>query len=118
LQQDFENAFRDTVLALRELGVEVPAVGSLKQVDVMFDQVKAEILALRFDHICALPKTLNPRTDLVVSLLNDAATNAFWRAGSGFPEWIGLTVRPVPCVHDASLANCRLKTINIALWYV
>jgi hypothetical protein len=94
LQRDFENAFRDIVSALRELGVDVPEVVSLKRADAMFDQVKAEILALGFDHICALPRTRNPRTDLVVSLMNDAATNAFWGAGPGFPEWIGLTVRP------------------------
>ena len=94
LQRDFENAFRDTASALRELGIEIPEVVSLKQADAMFDQVKAEILALGFDHICALPKTRNPRTDLIVSLMNDAATNAWWGAGPGFSEWIGVTVSP------------------------
>jgi len=94
LQRDFENAFRDTVSALRELGIEIPEVVPLKQADAMFDQVKAEILALGFDHICALPKSRNPRTDLIVSLMNDAATNAWWGAGPGFPEWIGVTVGP------------------------
>jgi len=48
LQQDFENTFRDTALALRELGVDIPEVVSLIQADAMFDQVKAEILALGF----------------------------------------------------------------------
>jgi len=117
LQRDFENAFRDTVLALRELGVEVPEVVSVKQADAMFDQIKAEILALGFDHICALPRTRNPKTDLIVSLMNDAATNAFWGAGPGFPEWIGLTVSPTPCAYQVSLTDYRSKTINIALRY-
>jgi len=94
LQRDFENAFRDTASALRELGVEIPEVVSLKQADAMFDQVEAEILALGFDHICALPKTRNPRTDLIVSLMNYAAMNAWWGARPGFPEWIGVTVSP------------------------
>jgi len=94
LQRDFKNAFRDIVSALRELGIEIPEVVSLKQADAMFDQVKAEILALGFDHVCALPRARNPKTDLIVSLMNDAATNAWWGAGPGFPEWIGVTVRP------------------------
>ena len=105
LQRDFKNAFRDTVSALRELGVEVPEVVSLKQADAMFDQVKAEILTLGFDHICALPRTQNPMTDLIVSLLNDTATNAFWGASPGFPEWIGLTVRPATWAQEASFAD-------------
>ena len=117
LQRDFKNAFKDTVSALRELGVEVPEVLSLKQADAMFDQVKAEILALGFEHICALPRARNPRTDLIVSLLNDAATNAFWGSGPGFPEWIGLTVSRTLCAYGVSLIDYRLKTINIALRY-
>ena len=48
LQRDFENAFKDTVSALHELGVEILEVISLKQADAMFDQGKAELLALGF----------------------------------------------------------------------
>jgi len=48
LQQDFENTFRDTASALRELGIDIPEVVSLIQADAMFDQVKAEILMLGF----------------------------------------------------------------------
>ena len=90
---------------MHELGVEIPEVISLKQADAMFDQVKAEILALGFDRICALPRTRNLRTDLIVSLLNDAATNAFWGSGPGFPEWIGLTVSPILCVCEVPPAD-------------
>ena len=63
------------------------------------DQIKAEILTLGFDHIYALPQTWNPKMDLIVSLMNNATTNAFWSAGLGFPEWIGLTVSPTPCMY-------------------
>lgn len=104
-------------MALHELGVEIPEVVPLKEADAMFDQVKAEILALGFDHICALPRTRNPKTDLIISLMNDAATNAWWGAGPGFPEWIGVTVGSNPYTHEASLTDYRLKTINIALRY-
>lgn len=117
LQRDFENAFKDTALALRELGVEIPEVVSLKQADAMFDQVKAEILALGFDHICALPRTRNPRTDLIISLMNDAATNAWWGAGPGYPEWIGVTVSPTRMRMRSHSLTPDQKTINIALRY-
>ena len=85
------NGFKDTVLALRELGVEIPEVVSLKQADAMFDQVKAEILVLGFNHICALPRMQSLRTDLVISLMNDTATNVWWGTGPGYPEWIGVS---------------------------
>lgn len=38
----------------------------------MFEQVKNEILAVGFDEILMIPRTTDPRTELAVSLLNDA----------------------------------------------
>lgn len=81
--------------ALAEVGVNIPSTVSLKEADAMFDQVKAEILSVGFEYIASMPRTTDARTDLIVSLLNDAGTNAFWGAGSGFTDWIGLTVRVI-----------------------
>ena len=96
LQPYFENGFKDTVLALCELGVEISEVVSLKPAEAMFDQVKAEIPVLGFNHICALPRTQSPRTDLIISLMNDAATNVWWSTGLDIRnglEW--LWVQPI-----------------------
>lgn len=38
----------------------------------MFEEVKNEILAVGFDEILMIPRSTDPRTELAVSLLNDA----------------------------------------------
>ena len=38
----------------------------------MFEEVKNEMLAVGFDEILMIPRTTDPRTELAVSLLNDA----------------------------------------------
>ena len=75
----------------------------------MFEQVKNEILAVGFEEILCIPRARDARTDLAISLLNDAGTpaprgttidakhvlsgtNAYWSTGEGFVDVIGLTV--------------------------
>lgn len=43
-----------------------------RQADIMFEEVKNEILAVGFDEILMIPRSTDPRTELAVSLLNDA----------------------------------------------
>jgi predicted ATPase len=72
MQNNFIESLSDILLALRGLGVEIQANPSRKQTDIMFEQVKNEILAVGFDEILLIPKATDPRTDLAVGLLNDA----------------------------------------------
>ena len=70
--KDFAGALEDTLSALETLGVIVNPSPSRKEVDIMFEQVKNEILAVGFENILKIPRTDNPRIDLTVQLLNDA----------------------------------------------
>lgn len=72
LRNDFTGAFNNTITALRVLGVDVCVSPSRKQADVMFEQVKNEILAVGFDEILSIPRTADRKTELAVTLLNDA----------------------------------------------
>lgn len=38
----------------------------------MFEEVKNEIMAVGFDNILTIPRTTDPKTELAISLLNDA----------------------------------------------
>lgn len=78
----------------------------------MFEIVKNEILAVGFDEIVMIPRATDPRTELAVSLLNDAGMkylelyimyifllttrlgmNAYWSPSPyAFADVIGLTV--------------------------
>jgi hypothetical protein len=92
LRKNFREALQDNLLALHALGVEVVSSPSLQNSDEMFEIVKDEILALGFEQILAIPRTQDPRIELATSLLNEASTHAFWSAGDGFADVIGLTV--------------------------
>ena len=70
--KDFAGALEDTLSALETLGVIVNPSPSRKEVDIMFEQVKNEILAVGFDDILSIPRAREARTDLAVALLNDA----------------------------------------------
>lgn len=70
--KDYSAALNDTLAALRILGVEVNAAPSRKEADVLFEQVKNEILAVGFDEIRLIPRATDHRIDLAASLLNDA----------------------------------------------
>ncbi|KAA1468392.1 histidine kinase [Dentipellis sp. KUC8613] len=91
MRNNFSAALDDTLLALHVLGVEINAAPSRMEADVMFEQVKNEILAVGFDAILAIPRASDPRTDLAVTLLGDAGVNAYWSTGEGFADIIGLT---------------------------
>ncbi|KDR85277.1 hypothetical protein GALMADRAFT_218372 [Galerina marginata CBS 339.88] len=92
LRGNYPEALNDTLLALKILGIEVNLSPTRRQADTMFEQVKNEILAVGFDEILLIPKTTDPRTELSVSLLNDAGVNAYWSPSPySFADIIGLT---------------------------
>ena len=72
MQGNYTAALSDTLLGLHILGVEVNPAPSRREADMMFEQVKNEILAVGFENILKIPRTDNPRIDLTVQLLNDA----------------------------------------------
>lgn len=72
LRKNFSEALNDTLLALRILGVEVNPTPTRREADAMFELVKNEILAVGFDEILAMPRTTDKRTELAVTLLNEA----------------------------------------------
>ena len=72
MQGNYSSALSDTLLGLHILGVEVNPAPSKREADMMFEQVKNEILAVGFDNILSIPRAREPRTDLAIDLLNDA----------------------------------------------
>lgn len=74
MQGNFDDALNDSLAALHILGIELPKAPTKRDQDMMFEQVKDEILAIGFDEILAIPRATDPRTDLAVAVLNDAGT--------------------------------------------
>lgn len=72
LRGNYAGALNDTLSALKVLGIEVNLSPTRRQADSMFEIVKNEILAVGFDEIAMIPRATDPRTELAVSLLNDA----------------------------------------------
>ena len=72
MRSNFSEALNDNLLALRVLGIEVNAKPTQRDTDILFEQVKNEILAVGFDEILSIPQATDPRTDLAVAILNDA----------------------------------------------
>lgn len=72
LQGRYVDALNDTLAALKVLGVDVNPAPTQRQVDELFEEVKNEIMAIGFDNIVTIPRTTDPKTELAVSLLNDA----------------------------------------------
>lgn len=72
LRGSYSDALNETLLALKVLGIEVNLSPTRRQADMLFEQVKNEILAVGFDEILMIPRTTDPKTELAVSLLNDA----------------------------------------------
>ncbi|KAI1786301.1 histidine kinase [Ganoderma leucocontextum] len=91
MRGNYTAALNDNTLGLHLLGVEVNVAPTRREADIMFEQVKNEILAVGFDNILAIPRARDSRTDLAIALLNDAGTNAYWSTGEGFADIIGLT---------------------------
>lgn len=71
----FHEAFNDTLFALKILGIELNPAPTCRETDVMFEQVKNEILSIGFDEILSIPKSNDPKIELAVILLNDAGSN-------------------------------------------
>lgn len=78
--------------ALHALEVEVPAKISPRELDDMFDNVKSMVLRIGFDEMLHLPRSSSAKTDLIVSLMSDGATSAFWGANPGMADYMGLAV--------------------------
>jgi len=114
MRNDFNAAFKDTLLALHILGIDLDPNPTLDLANAMFEQVKSEILAVGFDAILAIPRASESRTDLGVALLGDAGTHVYWSTGEGFTDIIGLTVRVIISSHSA-LIHVSCKTIQLAL---
>ncbi|KAH9850662.1 histidine kinase [Lenzites betulinus] len=91
MRGNYSAALNDNILGLHLLGVDVNAAPTRREADIMFEQVKNEILAVGFEDILAIPRARDTRTDLAIALLNDAGTNAYWSTGEGFADVIGLT---------------------------
>lgn len=72
LRGNFFEALNDTLLALRVLGIEISPSPTRRQADVMFEQVKNEVMALTWEEILLIPRTTDPKIELAVTLLNDA----------------------------------------------
>ena len=72
LQGRYVDALNDTLSALKALGIDVNPTPTQRQVEAMFEEVKNEIMAVGFDNILTIPRTVDPRTVLAVLLLNDA----------------------------------------------
>ena len=92
MRGNYTAALNDNTLGLHLLGVDVNAAPTRREADIMFEQVKNEILAVGFDDILSIPRARDSRTDLAIALLNDAGANAYWSTGEGFSDVIGLTV--------------------------
>ncbi|KAI5897382.1 histidine kinase [Schizophyllum commune H4-8] len=92
LRGNFAAALDDTLEALRLLNVPLQAAPTEKEATDMFERVKNEILAVGYDQILAIPHTSESRSELTVTLLNDAGLNAYWSPSHDtFSEVIGLT---------------------------
>ncbi|KAG5646066.1 hypothetical protein DXG03_004489 [Asterophora parasitica] len=72
LSNDIPGALKDTLLALKVLGVDINPAPTEREADTMFELIKNEILAVGFDAILMIPRATDPKIELAVSLLNDA----------------------------------------------
>lgn len=72
MRGNYTAALNDNTLGLHLLGVDVNAAPTRREADIMFEQVKNEILAVGFDDILSIPRARDSRTDLAIALLNDA----------------------------------------------
>lgn len=70
----FQEAFNDTLSALKILGVNLNPAPTRRETDTMFEQIRNEILSIGFDEILSLPRSSDPKIELAIALLNDAGT--------------------------------------------
>ncbi|KAF7798602.1 hypothetical protein EIP86_009824 [Pleurotus ostreatoroseus] len=76
MRQNYDAALTDTIFGLHLLGVDVNPAPTRREADTMFEQVKNEILAVGFDDILNIPRARDQKTDLAISLLNDAGRDS------------------------------------------
>ncbi|KAI6159530.1 STKc type histidine kinase [Pisolithus thermaeus] len=91
LRNEFSDALDTLVHALRILGVEMESSATHEVADAMFEDVKSQILAIGYEEMLKIPRATDVRTDLAVSILNDAGTNAYWTLSESMIDVIGLT---------------------------
>ncbi|KAF9243774.1 STKc type histidine kinase [Melanogaster broomeanus] len=92
MRNEFADALKILLSALHILGVDVNAAPTKEEADKMFEEIKEQILAIGFEDILRIPRTMDYRIDLAVCLLNDAGTNTYWTPGEGFIDVVGMTV--------------------------
>lgn len=78
MRQNYNAALTDTIFGLHLLGVDVNPAPTRREADTMFEQVKNEILAVGFDDILNIPRARDQKTDLAISLLNDAGMDSYF----------------------------------------
>ncbi|KIY45235.1 dual-domain HisK/Mak2 protein kinase [Fistulina hepatica ATCC 64428] len=100
LRNQFPEALDDTLRALHLLGVDINPTPTLEEADELFEQVKNEVLAVGVHAILNIPRTTEPRVELVVALLNDAGINAYWNPSyEAFTDVVGLTTIQLALKH-------------------
>ncbi|KAI3615522.1 histidine kinase [Moniliophthora roreri] len=115
MKNHFTEALDDTLSALKLLGVEINPAPTSREATRMFERVKNEILAVGFDSFLSIPGAADTRTELAVTLLNDAGTAAYWSPNpTAFADVIGLTVNSFPPSGVLSTQGFS-KTIQLAL---
>jgi hypothetical protein len=72
LRSNFREALDDTLAALRILGIDINPSPTRREAASMFELIKNEVMAVGFDEILLIPRTTDSRTELAVTLLNDA----------------------------------------------
>lgn len=72
MTNSFGAAVEDALSALRLLGVDLKSHPSERQSNILFDQVKNQILAVGFESILATPVVTDSRAGLVSNLLVEA----------------------------------------------
>lgn len=106
MQGSFDDALDDSLAALHILGIEVPRAPTKRDLDIMFEQVKDEILAIGFDEILGIPRATDPRTDLAVAVLNDAGVYKLSISHSSYLWWtrnqclLGRRILRYPWAHS------------------
>lgn len=68
----------DIFQALECLGITVDHSPSRENADAMFEEVKSKIMSVGFENILAIPAATDDRTQLIVTLLNDAGECGFF----------------------------------------
>lgn len=125
---DFLGGLKDTLNALEVLGITINLSPSEQEANRLFDEVQSEITEMGPDQILAIPRSDNPRAELIMQLLSTAGKalcnmkgyfidimfqgmNAYWRHGDGFADvaTLSLTVRRLKlCISTPLISLSQL----------